>query len=222
MGKSNSRNISDGDVFGNYTVVSAYFEKRYGKWHHRCQCSCGVVKAVQGGHLRSGASTSCGCVRNELISRSKTRHGGVGTRTYQIWKGMKNRCFNQNDIAYPRYGGAGISVCDRWANDYQAFFDDMGECPDGLTLDRIDGALGYCKENCRWATDKQQAENRSTRNGSTGVKGVRKHGNKFRVDICHNYKQIYIGLFDSLDEAIRARRAAEIKYWGSNNAASPN
>jgi hypothetical protein len=221
-GKENIRNISEGDTFGDYTVISAYHERRYGKWHHECECFCGNVRVVQGGHLRSGASSGCGCIKNKKISKSKTKHGGAGTRMYQVWKGMKGRCLNKNDAAYPRYGGAGITVCYRWASDYQAFLDDMGECPEGLSIDRIDGSLGYFKGNCRWATDKEQAENRKTRKSSTGVKGVKPHRNKYRVDIRHNYKHIYIGLFSNLEDAIEARRAAELKYWGSNNAASPN
>lgn len=222
MRRSNQKNIYEGEQYGEFLVIAAYFEKRYGAWFHQCKCSCGNLRVIRGAHLRSGASSSCGCIRGQLLSKSKTKHGDCGTRTYRIWKGIKGRCLNKNHKSYPRYGGAGVTVCDRWVRSYQSFLDDMGECPDGLSIDRIDSSKGYYKENCRWATFKKQAENRRILRGDTGVKGVNRHGNKYRAGICHNYKQIYLGLFETMEDAIKARRAAEIKYWGENNAASPN
>lgn len=82
-----------------------------------------------------------------------------GTKTYYAWRSMRHRCLNKNNKAYHNYGGRGITVCDEWA-DYDVFFKDMGECPEGLTLERIDVNSGYHPDNCRWATAKDQGNNK--------------------------------------------------------------
>lgn len=102
----------------------------------------------------------------------KRTHGKTGTRVYQIWYGMKQRCHYVKHIEYHRYGAKGIRVCDEW-HGFESFYKDMGDPPDGMTLDRIDGNKDYCKDNCRWATTKEQSRNRKsfchfiTHNGKT-------------------------------------------------------
>lgn len=127
-----------------------------------CNCLCGVEVMVLNKRLRSGGTTSCGCLHRERFTTRTHGHSPRAqgkTRTYRIWAGMKSRCTNPKATDFPRYGGSGITVCDRWLS-FENFLADMGECPPNLEIDRYPNQSGnYESGNCRWATRTQQNRN---------------------------------------------------------------
>lgn len=161
-----------GQRFGRL-VVLRYSDKRDGRKAWVCQCDCGTLKEIRGEELRRGTTVSCGCYRAERIAAGLNKpHGKHGTPTYDAWRGMLDRCYKKSHTSYARYGGRGIGVCDRWRQSVDAFFEDMGEKPLGLTLERRDSNKDYSLDNCRWATVREQNNNKSdtwhiTWNGKT-------------------------------------------------------
>lgn len=136
-----------------WTVLGPGARPRY----LRCRCICGAEKDVRRDHLRNGASTSCGCA----YPPRNTQHGMNGTPTYRSWAAMKQRCSDDpTRHHYPYYAARGITVCERWRNSFENFLADMGERPEGMTLDRIDVNGHYQPGNCRWADMKTQRANR--------------------------------------------------------------
>lgn len=152
-----------GKTFNRLTVTGEDTKKKGGKRYWFCQCSCGVSlpKSVASYDLTSGHTKSCGCMQKELARKANTKHGLKQHPLYVRWSAMKNRCYNPNDDYYHNYGGRGIRVCDRWRNSIDNFLEDMGEPPEGYTLDRKDNDKDYSPENCRWATNKEQGRNKS-------------------------------------------------------------
>lgn len=148
-----------GQRFGRLSVLDKAPNKGLRRqW--RCRCDCGSDAIVGAASLRDGSTTSCGCFHREQVSERFSTHGMSGTATYRVWKSMRERCYSPAHKNYADYGGRGIGICERWAQDYRNFFADMGERPAGKTIERLDVNGNYNPDNCVWADATVQSRNR--------------------------------------------------------------
>lgn len=156
-----------GRKFGRLTVLRRHSEgllrkdgKSVARWV--CECSCGSVVTPLVNSLMQGGTQSCGCLSRERHTTHGDTAGGKRSLTYRRWSAAKERCFNPNNKMARYYIGRGITMADRWRDDYAAFAADMGECPPGHTLERVDFDGNYEPGNCIWAPKSVQAKNRRT------------------------------------------------------------
>lgn len=163
-----------GERVGRLVIVRPSETRMYGRKSYLCVCDCGNEIVVPGSSVREGKTTSCGCLQSEKTAeanaaRAKHGHARQGkenrrqtTPEYRSWKAMLERIRNLNAPNYHLYGGRGITICERWQgeNGFNNFLSDMGERPEGMTLDRINNDGNYEPSNCRWADAKRQSNNR--------------------------------------------------------------
>lgn len=162
------------------------------KWN--CLCDCGKRSVVSGSVLRAGDSNSCGCLLAETRGKSTIKHGKCKSGAYESWQGIKDRCLNQNNKSFKNYGGRGISVCDRWLESFENFFEDMGPRPPRLTIERVNNEKGYSPDNCQWATRKVQNIDKRNNNYITH-EGITLHISEWsirtRIDRHLIYRRIF-------------------------------
>lgn len=217
-----------GNKYGRLTVLEEF--RKHNEIYYRCLCDCGREKESRARNVRKGYTKSCGCLRIDTAIENGYAHGMSHTRFYKIWKELRCRCQNENTPYYKNYGGRGIKVCDRWQT-FACFREDMygsylehaeenGE--QNTSIDRIDVDGDYEPTNCRWATPSVQSFNQRKRinntSGATGV-NINKPNGKWVAHIRVEGKKISLGTFSDFDDAVAARHAAEIKYFGFSKGA---
>ena len=154
-----------GQRFGRFVVLAEAPKRpqsRSAYWH--CRCDCGTERVVEGKSLRNGSSKSCGCYMKDAMTKRFTTHGHSRhpetSYTYRKWVNAKTRCLRENSPRWHDYGGRGIKICDRWRDSFAHFLEDMGFCPPGYSLERLDNDGDYEPGNCVWATLREQAQNK--------------------------------------------------------------
>ena len=176
---------------------------------YECPC-CFNEFTTRISDVKNGSSTKC---KSCAMKKARTKHGDSHTRLYNIWCGAKARCENPKDYNYPEYGGRGISMCEKWADNYTSFREWAlsNNYEDSLTLDREDGSLGYSPSNCRWATSSTQAQNitQFRKNNTSGYKGVcwSKTFKKYIAYINVDKKRKHLGYFKNPKDGAKAYNA---------------
>ena len=207
-----------GQKFGRLTVVSLHHIYKYispkgekwNKYYYLCKCDCGKEVVIEKSSLKTKRGPkSCGCLRLEKALDANIIHGKTYTPLYYIWTAMKARCYNKNNKSYKNYGGRGISMCEKWKNDFMSFYDwsISNGYKEKLSIDRINNNGNYDPYNCRWATRKEQQRN--TRKNHIIEYNGEKHcisewAEKFGINI--NTLRVYLWKGMTIKEVIERRK----------------
>lgn len=231
-----------GKRFGRLVVKERVENDSSGHIRYLCTCDCNNnKKVVRKDSLLNMSIQSCGCLQKEKVKEACTKHGFYKERLYKVWDGMKQRCNNPNSVAYPQYGGRGISVCKEWEEDYVKFREFMlshgydpeapfGEC----TIDRTDNDGDYCPENCRVIPIQEQQNNKSDvfsfilDGRRTTISGAARSRGKTRS--CIQYRlRTGRALEDAVEAPLREARTYEangekltIKEWAEKMGVTKN
>lgn len=202
-----------GNRYGKLIVVKRLGSDSHGDTSYICRCDCGEEIIARQSNLVRGHYKSCG---KRGCKKTNEIHGMRDSDLYHKYYDIHTRC-NRKDNAY--YGGRGISFCEEWSgpNGFISFMEwsMKNGYKEGLSLDRIDSNGNYCPENCRWTDRETQARNkRLLPSNKTGYAGVYVRGEKFAAQILVGKKKLNLGIFQTIEEAAKARRDAELKYWG--------
>jgi hypothetical protein len=201
-----------GKKYGRLTVIAQSGRNKRNRIQWLCRCECGTEKVVVGDELRRGKVLSCGCYRDEKLSKLSYRHGGYGTRLYKCWQGIIQRCTCTTHQSYENYGGRGITVCDEW-RDFANFKEWalVNGYKEDLTIDRKDNDGNYEPSNCRWATYETQENNTRQNvflefNGETKTVAQWAHEYGFSRDTVANRLRLGWNIEESLLTPIRGKR----------------
>ena len=191
-----------GDKFGRLTIIADAGKYKNNSYKVLCKCDCGNTVETLLCRLLSGNTQSCGCLKSQLVAKRNVKHNLSNTHLYRIYMGIKNRCYNTKDLNYKKYGAKGILMADEWLgeNGFHNFYtwaDKNGyyyeKLPNGrskLTIDRIDNDKGYSPENCRWATNEEQANNKKM-NVIIEVNGEKIHLRQLAKELNMNFNTLF-------------------------------
>ena len=190
------------EKYGKLTILKEDHKKKYKNGtifsYVLCRCDCGKEKVINYNNIKRGLVKSCGCL-------TKTKNGLSGTRIGKCYHGIMQRCYNKKDINYKNYGGRGIKMCKEWVDNFMSFYNwaKKSGYKDGLTIDRINPNGDYCPENCRWATIKEQQNNR-TNNRILEYKGQKRTITAWANFCGLSYRNLHYRLKNgySIEEAI--------------------
>jgi hypothetical protein len=214
-----SKKIIDGEKYGRLTILHKSEKYRYWK----CLCDCGKEKEVRQDAILNGDTLSCGCIAKEKAAqRAKeifTKHGLSDSKIWATWKDMIRRCYAQNCNNYPNYGAKGVTVCDRWRGKagFLNFVEDMGIPEHGDTLERVSVQGNYEPGNCKWESSLsvQGFNKRLKTTNTSGKTGVRRtSAGTWQAYINKDGKFYNLGSYKNFDDAVKARRDGEMKYYG--------
>lgn len=206
MQRSHNLKNLKGKVFGRLTVIELSKKSKPGKIYWECLCQCGNIKSISSNSLLSGNTKSCGCLRKEIVSSSKSTHKKSYYPEYNCYHHMLKRCYNKNNNVYQYYGARGIKVCDRWLESFENFYEDMGDRPSSNhSLDRINNDGNYEPSNCKWSTQSEQVINSRRILSKSGYRYIYSTGKGYRVEVLRLGNRRQSLIIKDINDAVRLR-----------------